>query len=312
MVDYTARPPRALGRCKLFWTYSYAQLHALLTRRALGLLSFNFQDSSCRLTGLGLSLPRVVVRFSCHLQFRSGSTSSVKCSPRKPDLLYHESALYLERQSRASIFRSSHVRSSMSSGKDAPQIRANPPPPVSAVILIFLHQNMVRVTPLLSAAFFSLAASEVVLAESQQHLKDSPAFQDRCALIASSISNASFLYYPCRLHVHPFSLGPTRFDSHLSVSTQYIADNSHWATSSNAQSACSVEPGTVQDVGVIVRLLSLPSSPSPVPLRPSLTLFPLTILSCVSPVKRARPSRSRVAATPPTLVSRPRRECRLP
>lgn len=59
LVDYyTARPPRALGGCQLFWTYSYAQLHALLARRALGL---HFRDSSCRLTGLGLSLPQVVV-----------------------------------------------------------------------------------------------------------------------------------------------------------------------------------------------------------------------------------------------------------
>lgn len=51
----------------------------------------------------------------------------LKCSTRKPDLPYHESALYLERQSRASIFRSSHVRSWMSSGKDAPQIKATTP-----------------------------------------------------------------------------------------------------------------------------------------------------------------------------------------
>ena len=62
---------------------------------------------------------------------------------------------------------------------------------------------MVRVTPLLSAAFFSLAASEVVLAESQQHLRDSSTLQDRCALIASSISDASAVYYPCKLHLHP-------------------------------------------------------------------------------------------------------------
>jgi hypothetical protein len=62
---------------------------------------------------------------------------------------------------------------------------------------------MVRVTPLLSAAFVSLAAGEVVLAESQQHLRDSSTLQDRCALIASSISDASAVYYPCKLYVHP-------------------------------------------------------------------------------------------------------------
>jgi hypothetical protein len=35
---------------------------------------------------------------------------------------------------------------------------------------------------------------------------------------------------------------------------QYTADNAHWALSSSAQSTCSVEPGTVQDVGTIVGL----------------------------------------------------------
>ena len=41
---------------------------------------------------------------------------------------------------------------------------------------------------------------------------------------------------------------------------KYTADNAHWASSSSAQSACSVEPGTVQDVSTIVRLH--PGTPS--------------------------------------------------
>src|SRR6267142_552998 len=73
----------------------------------------------------------------------------------------------------------------------------------------FPYQNMVRVTPLLSAAFFSLAASGVVVAEFQQHLRDSSTFQDSCALIATSISSASAVYYPCQpLRSPPPSLPP--------------------------------------------------------------------------------------------------------
>jgi hypothetical protein len=56
-------------------------------------------------------------------------------------------------------------------------------------------ETMVRVTPLASAALLSLAAIEVVIAQSQQHLRDSSGFLDACNLIATSISNASVVYY---------------------------------------------------------------------------------------------------------------------
>jgi hypothetical protein len=54
---------------------------------------------------------------------------------------------------------------------------------------------MVRVTPLASASLFLLAAIEVATAKSQEHFRDSLDFQDTCAQIAASISNASVLYY---------------------------------------------------------------------------------------------------------------------
>jgi len=60
LVDYTARPLRALGGYKLFWNIVQ---YARLTRRPLGLQSFDAQDSSVRLTGFSLSLPRVVDPF---------------------------------------------------------------------------------------------------------------------------------------------------------------------------------------------------------------------------------------------------------
>src|SRR6266576_2068989 len=54
---------------------------------------------------------------------------------------------------------------------------------------------MVRVTPLASAALLSLAAIEVVIAKSQQYSKVSSGFLDTCNQIATSISNASVVYY---------------------------------------------------------------------------------------------------------------------
>ncbi|KAI0061079.1 FAD-binding domain-containing protein [Artomyces pyxidatus] len=54
-----------------------------------------------------------------------------------------------------------------------------------------------------------------------------------CQAIANAISSASEVYYP--------------------LSIQYTADNAHWAASSSAASACSVEPGTPADVGKIIK-----------------------------------------------------------
>jgi len=54
---------------------------------------------------------------------------------------------------------------------------------------------MVKVTPLASAALLSLVAIEVVNAKSQQYFRDPSGFLDTCNQIATSISNASVVYY---------------------------------------------------------------------------------------------------------------------
>lgn len=56
---------------------------------------------------------------------------------------------------------------------------------------------MVRVTPLASASLLFLAATEVVIAEPQQYFRGSSGSRllDVCNQIASSISNASVVYY---------------------------------------------------------------------------------------------------------------------
>jgi len=54
---------------------------------------------------------------------------------------------------------------------------------------------MVKVTPLAFSALLSLAAIEGVVAKSQKHIKNSSGFLDTCNQIATSISNASVVYY---------------------------------------------------------------------------------------------------------------------
>ena len=69
--------------------------------------------------------------------------------------------------------------------------------------------EMVRAISLASAALYSLAAIEVVIAKPQQHFSDSslPSFQDACTQIATSISNASAVYYPRESFITPPSFG---------------------------------------------------------------------------------------------------------
>ncbi|KAI0058447.1 FAD-binding domain-containing protein [Artomyces pyxidatus] len=62
-----------------------------------------------------------------------------------------------------------------------------------------------------------------------------------CQAIAKAISPASQVFYP--------------------PSTPYESDILHWAVSSSASSACSVEPGTAADVGVILRTVASSRTP---------------------------------------------------
>ncbi|KZV75358.1 FAD-binding domain-containing protein [Peniophora sp. CONT] len=58
---------------------------------------------------------------------------------------------------------------------------------------------------------------------------------DVCAQIAGAISSASGVYYP--------------------LSIEYTNDNKHWMGSSSQTAACSVEPGTAEDVGKILQIV---------------------------------------------------------
>ncbi|KAK0229785.1 hypothetical protein EDD85DRAFT_911737 [Armillaria nabsnona] len=62
-----------------------------------------------------------------------------------------------------------------------------------------------------------------------------------CQLIGNKVSSATDVYYP--------------------ESSSYVADNEHYATSSSQVSKCSVEPGSAEDVGIILSILSKTKTP---------------------------------------------------
>ncbi|KAK0499148.1 FAD dependent oxidoreductase [Armillaria luteobubalina] len=62
-----------------------------------------------------------------------------------------------------------------------------------------------------------------------------------CQLIADKVSSATDVYYP--------------------GSSSYVADNEHYANSSSQASKCSVEPGSAEDVGVILAILGKAKTP---------------------------------------------------
>ncbi|KZO98683.1 Glucooligosaccharide oxidase [Calocera viscosa TUFC12733] len=62
-----------------------------------------------------------------------------------------------------------------------------------------------------------------------------------CSQIQTAISSASAVYYP--------------------LSSQYQADIAHWASNALQGSTCSVEPGTVQDVSIIMTILANTQTP---------------------------------------------------
>ncbi|KAH9931578.1 FAD dependent oxidoreductase [Fomitopsis serialis] len=65
--------------------------------------------------------------------------------------------------------------------------------------------------------------------------------RDVCGLIAASVSAASAVYYP--------------------NTANYDLDNYHFASSSSQASECSVEPGTVEDVATIIKIVGMTRTP---------------------------------------------------
>jgi FAD/FMN-containing dehydrogenase len=109
----------------------------------------------------------------------------------------------------------------------------NPRPPRLSLDHLPAHiRSMLSTTIFVVASLVSFSHASVFMASEYLYT---------CGTIASSISISSQVFYP--------------------NSTQYIADNEHAVLSSSQASACSVEPGSVEDVSEILRILGSTCTP---------------------------------------------------
>ncbi|KAI0289877.1 hypothetical protein B0F90DRAFT_1825823 [Multifurca ochricompacta] len=138
---------------------------------------------------------------------------------------------------------------------------------------------LARITFVLSVLSLASRASEIVISEVSSQDRLSGDLLGVCMIITSSLSTASHVFYP--------------------TTPQYVKDNEHAFVSSSEHSACSVEPGSAEDVAVIVgsitRIVLFLESTDPISHHPC--------HSCKSSVGRARPSRLRVADMQQTFTS---------
>ncbi|KAI0260050.1 FAD dependent oxidoreductase [Gloeopeniophorella convolvens] len=97
---------------------------------------------------------------------------------------------------------------------------------------------------MISATFLSCALALFSLTSCEARSVDqrsSSTFGSTCKAIAAAVSNSSQVFFP--------------------GSPQYASDNSHALNSSSAASACSVEPGSVKDVGAMLGILGSTRTP---------------------------------------------------
>ncbi|EJD01924.1 FAD-binding domain-containing protein [Fomitiporia mediterranea MF3/22] len=97
----------------------------------------------------------------------------------------------------------------------------------------FRALKLFLLTPALLNAVVGVASSSV--------LSRAPSFNSVCDDIAGAVSNASDVSYPPEL--------------------SYTSGISHWASSSSQFSACSVEPGSAEDVGKILQIVAKNRTP---------------------------------------------------
>ncbi|KAI0317688.1 FAD dependent oxidoreductase [Amylostereum chailletii] len=96
----------------------------------------------------------------------------------------------------------------------------------------------------MTLAQISVLSSLVALVSAASTPSFSPQYDNvsaTCARIAKAISSSSGVFYP--------------------DSTQYAADIAHYSEGSTQNSTCSVEPGTTEDVGIILQILGRDRTP---------------------------------------------------
>ncbi|KAM5546063.1 hypothetical protein V8D89_000189 [Ganoderma adspersum] len=97
-----------------------------------------------------------------------------------------------------------------------------------------------------SLATASLLATSLFAAASADslHLEARAEYTSTCSEIGNAISNASSVHWP-----------------YLGLNAAYQKDIGHWALSSTAKAACSVEPGSAEDVGKILQIVGKNKTP---------------------------------------------------
>jgi len=76
-------------------------------------------------------------------------------------------------------------------------------------------------------------------------------YDDTCLQIEAAISSASKAYGPGVFDAVAWKEEDTNF--FCAAQLTYQQDIKHWMTSSSQTAACSVEPGTAEDISIIVR-----------------------------------------------------------
>ena len=102
----------------------------------------------------------------------------------------------------------------------------------------------------LASSLFCAASAESLWPEARSE------YSSTCTEIEQAISNVSTVHWPCmypREHPSSFYRANSCMYLDLGLNAAYQKDIGHWALSSTAQAACSVEPGSAADVGKIVR-----------------------------------------------------------
>ncbi|KAI0260039.1 FAD-binding domain-containing protein [Gloeopeniophorella convolvens] len=89
----------------------------------------------------------------------------------------------------------------------------------------------------------------------------SSGFDGTCDAIAAAISNSSQVFFPGTLFHCPPNQEYQPKGAFAEGAPQYAADNKHMFQSSSAASACSVEPGSVQDISQILGVLGATRTP---------------------------------------------------
>ena len=131
-----------------------------------------------------------------------------------------------------------------------------------------MYRSPSLVASMIRAVLLSIAMSALGSAISDTHAGNTERLHPRlllnetCHEIAVSTSAASDVYdVGSFIHVAFLSQLWLKDVKHVAASLNYAQDIMHWASSSTQIAVCSFEPGTVEDVGIVVNTFGLVDVP---------------------------------------------------